>query len=211
MAFDPISNTYPLVLASSSPRRRRLLEQMGLPFRVVASHIAEHQALANPSTMAQRLAERKAEAVHRQLSSHWVLGADTVVVLGKTVLGKPRDAQHAQAMLLRLSGKSHRVITGFCILNPSGQKAHGEAVVTRVHVKRLSEREIKAYIATGEPLGKAGSYAIQGVGAFMVKGISGSYTNVVGLPVCALIKALLEIGALGNFPFQTSAAKFPPG
>jgi septum formation protein len=211
MAFYPISNTYPLVLASSSPRRRRLLEQMGLPFRVVASHIAEDQALANPSTTVQSLAERKAEVVHRQLSSQWVLGADTVVVLGKTVLGKPRDDQDAQAMLLRLSGKSHRVITGFCILNPSGQKAHGEAVVTQVHVKRLSEREIRAYIATGEPLGKAGGYAIQGLGAFMVKGISGSYTNVVGLPVCALIRALLEIGALENFPFQTSAAKSPPG
>jgi septum formation protein len=211
MAFYPISNTYPLVLASSSPRRRRLLEQMGLPFRVVASHIAEDQALANPSTTVQSLAERKAEVVHRQLSSQWVLGADTVVVLGKTVLGKPRDDQDAQAMLLRLSGKSHRVITGFCILNPSGQKAHGEAVVTQVHVKRLSEREIRAYIATGEPLGKAGGYAIQGLGAFMVKGISGSYTNVVGLPVCALIRALLEIGALENFPLQTSAAKSPPG
>ena len=78
-------------------------------------------------------------------------------------------------------------------------------------MKRLSEREIRAYIATGEPLGKAGGYAIQGLGAFMVKGISGSYTNVVGLPVCALIRALLEIGALESFPFQTSAAKFPPG
>ena len=211
MAFDPISKTYPLVLASSSPRRRRLLEQIGLPFRVVASHIAEDQALSNPSTTAQNLAERKAEAVHRQLPPHWVLGADTVVVLGKAVLGKPRDAEDAQAMLLRLSGKSHRVITGFCILDPSGQRAHGESVVTRVAVKRLSEREIRAYIATGEPLGKAGGYAIQGQGAFMIKGISGSYTNVVGLPVCALIKALLEIGALENFPFHTFAAESPQG
>ena len=187
------------------------MEQMGLPFHAVASDIAEDEALANPSTMAQGLAERKAEAVHRQLSAHWVLGADTVVVLGKAVLGKPQDAQDAQAMLLRLSGKSHRVITGFCILNPSGQKAHGEAVVTRVRVKRLSEREIRAYIATGEPLGKAGGYAIQGMGAFMVEGISGSYTNVVGLPVCALIKALLKIGALESFPFHTSDAKSPQG
>lgn len=211
MTFDPISKTYPLVLASSSPRRRRLLEQIGLPFRVVASHISEDQALSNPSTTAQSLAERKAEAVHRQLRPHWVLGADTVVVLGKAVLGKPRDAEDAHAMLLRLSGKSHRVITGFCVLDPSGQKAHGEAVVTRVDVKRLSEREIRAYIATGEPLGKAGGYAIQGLGAFMIKGISGSYTNVVGLPVCALIKALLEIGALENFPFHTSAAGSPQG
>jgi len=211
MAFYPISETYPLVLASASPRRRRLLEQMGLPFRVLASHIDEDQAHANPSATAQSLAERKAEAVHRQVSPHWVLGADTVVVLGKAVLGKPRDAQDALAMLVRLSGRSHRVITGFCILNPSGQKAHGEAVVTRVHVKTLSEREIKAYIATGEPLGKAGGYAIQGLGAFMVKGITGSYTNVVGLPVCALIRALLQIGALENFPFHTFASKSPPG
>jgi septum formation protein len=211
MTFCPISKTYPLVLASSSPRRRRLLEQMGLPFRVVASHIAEDEALTDPSLTAQSLAERKAKAVHGKLGRHWVLGADTVVVLGKAVLGKPRDGREAHAMLLRLSGRSHRVITGFCILNPSGQKSHSEAVVTRVHVKILSEREIRAYIATGEPLGKAGGYAIQGLGAFMVKGISGSYTNVVGLPVCALIRALLETGALENFPFHTSAAKSPQG
>jgi septum formation protein len=178
---------------------------MGLPFRVVASPIAEHHTASNPSTTAQRLAERKAQAVYPQLRPHWVLGADTLVVLGSAVLGKPMGAEEAHAMLLRLSGRSHRVITGFCILDPSGQKAHGEAVVTRVNVKRLDEREIRAYLATQEPLGKAGGYAIQGLGAFMVEGIWGSYTNVVGLPVCALIKALLEIGALRDFPFAAES------
>jgi septum formation protein len=196
MVFDPISTIYPLILASSSPRRRRLLEQAGLPFRVVPSHTAEDHTTANPTTTAQTLAERKACAVHRRLDPHWVLGADTLVVLEKTVLGKPTDARDARAMLLQLSGRSHRVITGFCILDPSGRKAHGEAVITRVQVKRLFEREISAYVATGEPFGKAGAYAIQGQGAFMIEGISGSYTNVVGLPVCALIRALLNIGAL---------------
>ncbi|MEJ2723449.1 MAG: Maf family protein [Deltaproteobacteria bacterium] len=211
MAFYPISQTRPLILASSSPRRRRLLEQIRLPFHVVASRIAEDETLANPSTAAQRLAEKKAESVHSPLRGRWVLGADTVVVLGRAVLGKPRDAQDAHSMLLRLSGRSHRVITGFCILDPSGQKAHSEAVVTRVDVKRLAGREIRSYVATGEPLGKAGGYAIQGLGAFMIEGISGSYTNVVGLPVCALVKALLEIGALEDFPFHTFAAKSPQG
>jgi septum formation protein len=171
--------------------------------------MVEDQTVANPRSTAQNLAERKAHAVHRCLDPHWVLGADTVVVLGRAVLGKPRDAEDARAMLLQLSGRSHRVITGFCILDPSGRKAHAEAVVTRVHVKRLSEGEISAYVASGEPFDKAGAYAIQGLGAFMVKGISGSYTNVVGLPVCALIRALLNIGALETFPLHIVAARFP--
>jgi septum formation protein len=105
-------------------------------------------------------------------------------------------------MLSLLSGKEHEVITGFCLLNPSGEMAHSEAVTTLVKMKRLDEKEINAYVAIGEPFGKAGSYAIQGIGAFLVESISGSYTNVVGLPVCALIKSLLATGALKNFPLS---------
>lgn len=103
-------------------------------------------------------------------------------------------------MLSLLSGKEHKVITAFCLLNPTGEIAKAEAITTLVKIKRLTEDEIKAYVATGEPFGKAGSYAIQGIGTFMVESISGSYTNVVGLPVCALIKSLLSAGALKNFP-----------
>jgi septum formation protein len=103
-------------------------------------------------------------------------------------------------MLSLLSGKDHQVITGFCVLNPAGEIAHSESVTTAVRFKPISEEEIAGYIRTREPFGKAGAYAIQGVGAFMVESISGSYTNVVGLPMCALIKALIQCGALKSFP-----------
>lgn len=139
-----------------------------------------------------KLAEEKARAVRFNSGNHWILGADTIVVLGDTVLGKPQDGEDVRGMLELLSGKEHRVITGFCVLDPSGQRSRLESVATRVFMKPLSEGEISAYIATGEPFGKAGSYAIQGIGAFMIREIKGSYTNVVGLPVCALIRSWMN-------------------
>ena len=110
-------------------------------------------------------------------------------------------------MLSSLSGREHKVITGFCILDPGSQAAHLESVTTLVRMKSLTPEEIKAYLDTEEPFGKAGSYAIQGIGAFLVESISGSYTNVVGLPVCALIKSLVSVGALKNFPFPPAKPK----
>ena len=203
MSFQPISKENPLVLASNSPRRRSLLQQIGLPFRSLPSHVEEDQVLGKPPLRAVLLAEEKAKAVYPKSRESWILGADTMVVIGERVLGKPRAPEDVHFMLSRLSGKEHEVITGFCLLDPSGEKAHSEAITTLVKMKRLSEEEISAYLATGEPFGKAGSYAIQGVGAFMVESISGSYTNVVGLPVCALIKSLLAAGALKNFPLPS--------
>jgi septum formation protein len=150
---------------------------------------------------ARLLAEAKAQAVIEKCGGHWILGADTIVVLDKAVLGKPADENEAFSMLRRLSGKEHRVITGFCLIAPASQKAHSEAVVTRVTFKALTRNEILGYVATGEPFGKAGSYGIQGIGAFLVKGIAGSYTNVVGLPLCALVNALLSTGALRRSHF----------
>ena len=123
-----------------------------------------------------------------------------MVVLGETILGKPKDHDEAQSMLFLLSGKGHNVVTGFCVLDPSGDIVHAEAISTLVKMKSLREEEIMAYVATGEPFGKAGGYAIQGIGSFMVESISGSYSNVVGLPLCALIRSLLATGALKNFP-----------
>ena len=108
-------------------------------------------------------------------------------------------------MLLTLAGKEHRVITGFALLDPSGGVACSEEVSTRVKVRDLSEQEIDAYIATGEPFGKAGSYAIQGIGAFMIERVEGSYTNVVGLPICAVVQALIRAGALDHFPLKGSS------
>jgi len=200
MSFSAISTQYPLILASASPRRKRLLTQIGLPFRSVTSQVTEDDKTVDPTRASLFLAEKKARQVYSSTRDSWVLGADTVVSIDSDILGKPKDKEEARRMLFLLSGKEHRVITGFCILNPSGKPAYSEAITTTVRIKKLTEQEIDAYIATGEPYGKAGSYAIQGIGAFMVESISGSYTNVVGLPLCALIKALILVGALDCFP-----------
>ena len=200
MGFRPIETDYPLILASASPRRKRLLEQIGLPFRSHPSDIEENQS-GDPVADTKNLAGEKAKAILPEINGHWTLGADTVVVIEGKILGKPADHDDAFLMLRGLSGREHQVITGFALLDPSGRQAHSETVTTLVKMKHLTDKEIRAYIATKEPFGKAGSYAIQGIGAFMVEAISGSYTNVVGLPLCALIKALFSTGALKNFPF----------
>jgi len=166
----------------------------------MTSRVREDLLSRDPLTNARLLAEAKASVVIGKSQDSWVLGADTIVVLGRTVLGKPSDEDEAFSMLRQLSGREHRVITGFCLVAPGSKKPYSEAVVTRVTFKTLTKREILGYIATGEPFGKAGSYGIQGIGAFLVKGITGSYSNVVGLPLCALVKALLATGALKEFP-----------
>jgi len=197
---QPISKKASLLLASASPRRKQLLRQTGIPFRTLTSRIMEDRLSPDPRRNALLLAQAKAQAVLQKSLGTWILGADTIVVLGRSVLGKPRDEGEAFSMLRQLSGKEHRVITGFCLLSPEAKMAHSEAVLTTVRFKALTREEILGYIATGEPFGKAGSYAIQGIGAFLVQGITGSYTNVVGLPLCALVKALLATGALREFP-----------
>ncbi len=205
MNFKTISPAYPLVLASSSPRRKSLLRQMKFPLRILTSDFDENQvSTQNPEDTACLLAKKKAMTVADQAAGHWILGADTMVVLGKNILGKPADRKEARSMLSSLGGKEHRVITGFCILSPTSRVAHMEAVTTLVRMKHLNPQEIEAYLDTKEPFGKAGSYAIQGIGGFLVESISGSYTNVVGLPVCALITCLMAVGALEAFPFPPS-------
>ncbi len=203
MTFNTISKTYPLVLASASPRRRQLLTQIGLPFRSEKSDVVEQVAAGDPAQAASKIAEEKARRVHSEVGEGWTLGADTIVVYDSMILGKPQDEYAAIDMLRLLSSKKHRVITGFCILDPSGKSVHLEAVTTVVTFKVLSDHEIMSYIKTNEPFGKAGSYAIQGIGAFMVESISGSHSNVVGLPLCALTKALISVNALNNFPFYS--------
>ncbi|PIP46107.1 MAG: septum formation protein Maf [Deltaproteobacteria bacterium CG23_combo_of_CG06-09_8_20_14_all_51_20] len=195
-----ISSENPLILASDSPRRRDILTQLRIPFRQVSSNSEEKKAAGDPMKDVCLIAERKAMAVRPSEPSSWIMAADTVVVLGDNVMGKPTDAREAFAMLTNLGGKSHRVITGLCILSPIGTRALCDSVVTEVRFRDIAESEINAYIATGEPFGKAGAYAIQGIGAFMVEGITGSYTNVVGLPACVLVKALIEAGAIAQFP-----------
>jgi septum formation protein len=214
MLPTPIGENYPLILASASPRRKALLRQIALPFRALASRVDEAPLEGDPAGRIRRLAESKARAVWARSDRHWVLGADTVVLLGNLALGKPRDHKEARSMLRILAGKEHYVITGFALLDPSGGVAHSEEVTTRVKVRGLSDQEIQAYIAIGEPFGKAGSYAIQGIGAFMIEGITGSYTNVVGLPICAVVQALIGAGALDHFPLRRSSpsgARFQRG
>ena len=202
MTFPIISKKNPLVLASASPRRKRLLKEIGLPFRSLACDIHEKVIDYSPSDMTRFLAEKKAMTAYLRAKNHWVLGADTIVVLRDRILGKPLDREDARAMLSLLSGKEHEVITGFSIINPAGLTAHTEHISTIVGIKDLSDMEITAYIETGESFGKAGAYAIQGIGSFMVRAITGSYSNVVGLPVYHVIQALITLGALDVFPME---------
>ena len=177
-----------------------MLARMNLPHRVVVSRVQEEGDDASPEDYCRNLALLKAEAVAAREKGSWILGADTIVVIENRVLGKPENEEDAEGMLSLLSGQEHRVITGFGILDPWGRAVHSECVITAVRFKTLHEAEVSGYIRTREPFGKAGAYAIQGVGAFMVESISGSYTNVVGLPMCALIKGLVQCGALETFP-----------
>ncbi|MBU1157121.1 MAG: septum formation inhibitor Maf [Proteobacteria bacterium] len=183
-----------LVLASASPRRREMLTHLGLNFRLAPAHIDENLLPGESAAQAaQRLASAKAAAV-RVAPNDTVLAADTLVVLGEEIMGKPKDAQEAAQMLRKLSGAQHEVLTGYCLLNDSWQKVGlGRSLVT---FRKLSDAEIAAYVATGEAMDKAGAYAVQGLGGALVKEVSGSYTNVVGLPLAAVIEMLLEQGLI---------------
>jgi septum formation protein len=173
-----------LILASGSPRRAELLERMGLTFTVKPSNTEE---ILEPGLTPQQevlsLSLQKGQAVAATCGSDAVvLSADTVVELDGEILGKPKDAQEAATMLRRLSGRSHRVLTGVTVLGPQGTEAHCEE--TEVYFRPLSEAEIQAYVRTGEPMDKAGAYGIQGYAALFVEKLVGDYYNVMGLPVC---------------------------
>jgi len=182
-----------IILASSSPRRRELLAQAGLEFSVVAPDC--HETLpdaGNPEAGAIALALEKALAVARRYPEAVVIGADTIGVIEGEVIGKPADPQAAREMLRRISGRCHTVVSGVAVIGP--EKKVTRCVSTDVYIKTLSEAEIDAYVATGEPLDKAGAYAIQGRGGALVTHIEGDFQNVVGLPLQALGEMLLEFG-----------------
>lgn len=195
-------DTQDIILASASPRRRELLSQLGINFQVVPSD-ADESLLADetPEAHVIRLSTDKAMTIAGRISQpgRWFIGSDTVVVRDNTILGKPVDAAEASVMLSKLSGRSHRVISGYAVHDRTTGRTISAAVTTRVFFKELTVREIEGYIATGEPFDKAGAYAIQGIGSFMVPKIEGSYTNVVGLPLCEVISALEELGAVELF------------
>ena len=178
----------PILLASASPRRRELLALLGVRFDVVVPDVDETPLPDEPPrAFAERMARDKAAAV---ASSGVVVAADTVVVLGGRILGKPADAADARAMLAALSGRTHRVLTGVCVRR--NERAHVFSVATEVEFRPLCEEEISAYVDSGEPMDKAGAYAVQGGASSMVRALRGSYSNVVGLPLCELRQALLD-------------------
>ena len=182
-----------VVLASQSPRRRELLGQMGFRDFVIRPAVGEEIAdpALSPDRLVEELSRQKCAEVNASCSpDDLVIAADTVVAIDGTVLGKPRSAQDAFAMLSRLSGRHHTVYTGVTVARGGEIRTAHEA--TRVHFRPLTHAEIEAYISTGEPMDKAGSYGIQGYGAMLVEGISGDYFNVVGLPVCLLGRMLAE-------------------
>jgi septum formation protein len=184
-----------IILASSSPRRKELLGALGLEFEVM--HPSSDETVSGdetPEAFALRVSREKASSVSRGLGNGFVvIGVDTIVVVDGEILGKPGDHEEASSMLRKLSGKEHHVYTAFSIVKPENELLHSEVVDTRVQVKALAASEIEGYIKTGEPMDKAGAYGIQGLGSFMVSGIEGSYSNVVGLPVDELLEALKKL------------------
>jgi septum formation protein len=194
------------VLASKSPRRRYLLNQAGLDFLVVPSQVDERKIVINhPESYVIELAKAKAEDIAQKYPESWVIGADTIVVIDDAILGKPQSKNDAQNMLLRLSGRVHQVYTGFAICCKAEKRIFSQVVKTDVLFKELSDEEIQWYIHTPEPFDKAGAYAIQGIGTFLIRSIHGSYTNVVGLPVCEVIEYLIKEGLLG-FPIKKDSS-----
>ena len=189
--------TAEIVLASASPRRAELLASAGLVVEAIPSGIPEERRPGEtPDEHVRRLAAAKARAVAASHPGRLFIGADTVVVLGGEVLGKPRDAADAERMLRALSGEVHDVVTGYAVYDASVDRIDVEAVTTRVWFRPLGDEEIAAYVAAERPFDKAGAYAIQGRAAGMVRRIEGSYTNIVGLPLCETLEALARMGAV---------------
>ncbi len=183
----------PLVLASGSPRRHQLLEMLGVPFRVVVPDVDEtHRPGESPEAYVTRLARAKAAAVAAREPGELVLGADTTVVARGAILGKPSSADEAMAMLAKLQGRTHQVLTGVALA--AGDRVEDALDVTDVTFRRLDLETLKAYVATGEPMDKAGAYAVQGRGAILVEGIRGDFFGVMGLPLRLVLDLLERFG-----------------
>lgn len=185
-----------LILASASARRAQILRDAGLPFQIISSAIDEAPMEGeSPQDLVRRLAEQKAQLVAaRAIGPAIIIGADTVVVFNGRILGKPRSAEEARAMLGQLSGRTHAVITGIALIRLPDEATRQELETTQVTFAPLSDEEISTYVATGEPFDKAGAYAIQGRGGRHITRIDGGYFNVVGLPLGKLYRLLRELG-----------------
>lgn len=190
-----------MILASASPRRRELLEKLGLSFTVRVADIEECPlAHETPQQFVLRTATEKAKIVSQHHPHAWILGADTVVVLDNEILGKPVDADDARRLLTRLAGRWHEVLTGFCLCRKDIPHLTAHVVTTAVKFVDFDKTIAAAYVQTGEPLDKAGAYGIQGKGGFLVERITGSYSNVVGLPLTEVIGKLLQLGIIVPAP-----------
>jgi septum formation protein len=184
-----------IILASASPRRKELLEKIGLKFSTDPGYFPENlDREMEPAELAKIVSLEKARAAASKYTDAIIIAADTLGVLRSKIVGKPHTPEEAREMLRNMSGKSHRVITGFTILDTKTGMAITRSIETRVYFKKLSSEEINNYVKSGEPLDKAGAYAIQGLGALIVEKIIGDYYNVMGLPLNALVESLKEFG-----------------
>ncbi|MFA5383211.1 MAG: Maf family protein [Eubacteriales bacterium] len=203
-----------IYLASSSPRRRNLLEQLGVPFCVLNQEVDEAAATVGtpPRMLVQELAQRKALAAAEKVAGGLVIGADTIVCCGGQILGKPATQAEAEQMLFLLRGRQHEVYTGVAVVEEPSGNMLVDFERTVVRFCPLTAKEIKAYAATGEPVGKAGAYAIQGLAAIFIEGIAGCYSNVVGLPLACLARMLKVFGVdlLEPERIKVGNCKIPP-
>jgi septum formation protein len=184
-----------LILASSSPRRKQLLEQIGLEFKIDASNIDEIvDPLLQPVEQVELFSKQKAEAIASKYTDALILAADSMVAINGEVLGKPKDKDDAKRMLKKLSGTQHSIVTGFTLIDTQTKQSITRSVETKVWFKKLSEEEIEAYITKAQPFDKAGSYGIQDLAAIFVEKIEGDYFGSVGLPLFALAEELKKFG-----------------
>ncbi|MFH0891656.1 MAG: Maf family protein [Candidatus Falkowbacteria bacterium] len=183
-----------IILASTSPRRKKLLEQIGLRFKAVASGYEENMDLKmKPADLARFLSSGKARAVAKKYRNAIIIAADTFIALKNEILGKPGTGKQARITLKKISGRTLEVITGLTVIDAAANKEISRAVITKVSVKKLGNDEIDAYVRTGEPLDKAGAFGIQEKGAVFIKKIDGDYSNVVGLPLGELFSILKKL------------------
>ena len=190
-------NKKKIVLASKSPRRKELLEQIGLDITICPSNIDEKKvSIQDPEKYVKKLACLKALDVSQLYPDSWIIGADTIVVIQDQIIGKPHSKAEAVKILNQLNNCEHFVYSAFCICNQNKALQTIKSVKTKVYFKNLTANEINWYTNTQEPYDKAGGYGIQGIGSFIVKKISGSYTNVVGLPVCEIVEVLIKLNLI---------------
>ena len=207
-----ITHNSPIILASKSPRRRRLLENAGIQFTIIPSDIQESDfLLLKPDNYVRTLAQAKASDIADKNPESWIIGADSIVLINDTILEKPKSISDARQMMQQLSGHTHVVLTGYSIICKNQSSLFTDVVKTEVIFKKMTDEETEWYIHTTEPYDKAGGYAIQGLGSFMVKSINGSYSNVVGLPVCEVLDHLYRQDVISRkkicTPLKTSNGK----